>query len=74
MEWRTFIEQLMQLPVTVRTTKARCLYQIHPNPRHAALMADLVLAVADLNRRALRRDTQRLEFEFLAPTSSGSGP
>jgi hypothetical protein len=65
MEWRTFIEQLMALPVTVRSTVRRRLYQFHANSRHPALMADLAVAVAEVNRRGLRCDKQRLVFELL---------
>lgn len=65
MEWRTFIEQLVALPVTVRSTVRRRLYQIHANSRHPALMADLAVAVAEVNRRELRCDKQRLVFEVL---------
>ena len=33
MLWRTFIEQLVALPVTVRTTKHRRVYEIQANNR-----------------------------------------
>lgn len=72
MEWRTFIEQLVPLPVTVRSTSARCLYQFHANPRHPELMAMVTAAVAELNLRGLCRGKQRLAFEVLAGKARGS--
>ena len=71
MEWRTFIEQLVPLPVTVRSTKTQCTYQFHANPRNPELMAALDEAVAELSQRALRRGKQRLVFEIL-PDAGGS--
>ncbi len=71
MEWRTFIEQLVTLPVTMRTTANRCLYQFHPNPRNPDQMAALALAVVELNRRTLHRGKRRLEFELLLAAPRG---
>ena len=74
MEWRTFIEQLVLLPVTMRTNDVRCLYQIHTNPRNPALMISVAAAVAEINRRGLRRGKLRLEFEVLPGVIPGPGP
>jgi hypothetical protein len=65
MEWRTFITQLVPMPVTVRSSANRCVYQFHPNPRNPALMADVAVAVTAINLRGLRRGRQRLVFEVL---------
>jgi hypothetical protein len=65
MEWRTFVTQLVSMPVTVRSSATRCVYQFHPNPRNPALMADVAVAVAAINLRGLRRGRQRLVFEVL---------
>ena len=69
MEWPTVIEQRVALPVAVRTTSGRCLHQLHANPRNPALMADLALAVEELNRRQLHRGRQRQVFEILTKTT-----
>lgn len=71
MEWRTFIEQFLTLPVTMRTTADRCLDQFHPNPRNPDQMAALALAATELNRRALHRGKRRLEFELLPAATRG---
>jgi len=71
MEWRTFIEQLVPLPVTVRSTTQRCVYQFHANPRHPALMADVTAAVAVINLRRLRRGKQLLVFEVVPAAVHG---
>lgn len=71
MEWRTFITQLVPMPVTVRSSVDRCIYQFHANPRHPALMAEVATAVANINRRGLRRGKQTLAFEILTETARG---
>lgn len=71
MEWRTFIEQLVTLPVTMRSSKERCVYLLHDNPRHPDLMASLAVAVAEINRRKLRRGKQLLVFEILRMPARG---
>lgn len=71
MEWRTFIEQLVLLPVTMRSSKERCVYLFHDNPRHPELMAALAGAVAEINRRKLRRGKQLLVFEILPTPARG---
>jgi len=62
MEWATFIAELVPMPVTVRSSPERCLYQLHANPRNPTLMAALQTAVAEINHRGLRRGQQRLQF------------
>jgi hypothetical protein len=64
-EWRTFIESFVMLPVTVRRTKTRVRYELHANPRQPERTAQLVAACAEINRRALRRGERRLEFAVL---------
>ncbi len=71
MEWRTFIEQLVTLPVTMRSNKERCVYLLHDNPRHPELMASLAVAVAEINRRQLRRGKRLLVFEILRMPARG---
>jgi hypothetical protein len=65
MQWRTFIEQFVTLPVTVRTTKHRCLYEIHGNPRQPQRMAQLRAALDEMNRRHIKRGKQRLVFDLV---------
>jgi hypothetical protein len=70
MEWRTFIEQFVMLPVTVRSSRSRVVYQIHANPRQPDRMQQLAAALDEINRRRLRRDERRLVFELLVPPAS----
>ena len=72
MEWRTFIEQFVTLPVTVRTTRARRLYQIHANKRQPDNMQRLAEALMTLNARKLRRDNRLLVFELVGLPEPGS--
>jgi len=72
MEWRTFIEQFVTLPVTVRTTRARRLYQIHANNRQPDNMQRLAEALRVLNARKLRRDKRLLVFELVGLPGRGS--
>jgi len=71
-EWRTFIEHFVMLPVTVRTTNNRCLYQLHVNPRQPERMAQLAKALDEINRRRIRRDDRLLVFELVGVNESGS--
>ena len=64
-EWRTYIEELVALPVTVRTTKTTRLIQIHANPRQPARMKQLHAAMAEVNRRALQSGKNKLRFELV---------
>jgi len=70
MEWRTFIEQFVMLPVTVRTSSRRVLYQIHANPRKPKRMAQLAAALEEINRRRLHRGKQLLVYELVDPSGS----
>ena len=70
-EWRTFIEALVALPVTVRTTKTRRLFQIHANPRQPALMAQLAEALVEVNGRKIRQGKRLLVFELVEPGKRG---
>jgi hypothetical protein len=72
MEWRTFIEEFNLLPVTVRTSADRVLYQIHPNPRNPRQMGFLQGACEEINRRDIRRGKRLLHYEVLAPPERGS--
>ena len=72
MEWRTFIDQLVPMPVTVRSSARRLAFQIHPNARNPKLMAEVATAVAEINRRGLHRGQQLLTFEILP--AAGGGP
>jgi hypothetical protein len=72
MEWRTFIEQFVALPVTVRSTRRRRLFQLHANPRQPGHMAHLARAVAEINRRQIRRGGQLLVFELAGIPEAGS--
>ena len=72
MEWRTFIEHFAALPVTVRTTRHKVVFQIHANLRQRSRMAQLEAAVAEINRRRIRRGKQLLVFELDLPPPAGS--
>lgn len=65
MELRTFIEQILPLPVTIRSDLRTCVYEIQANPRQPKLMQEVQRAVAEVNRRGLKRDGQVLRFELL---------
>ncbi|MCP4654602.1 MAG: hypothetical protein GY856_04180 [bacterium] len=72
MEWRTFIDQLVALPVTVRTTRHIRRYQIHANPRQPTRMDELRAACAEVTRRRIPVDDRRLVFEVVDPPAGGS--
>lgn len=65
MEVRTFIEQFVNLPVTVRTTPTAVRYQIHANPRQPRRMTQLRAACDIINARGLARGERQLTFEVL---------
>ena len=67
MSWRTFIEQFVALPVTIRQNKARLVYVFHANRRQPERMAQLQVAIDELNRRKLQRGGQQLTFELKKP-------
>jgi len=72
MQWRTFIEQFVALPVTVRTREHCRVYQLHANLRQPEQMARLAAALAELNRRKICRDDERLVFELIGLPEPGS--
>ena len=72
MEWRTFIEQVVMLPVTMRTTKTRCVYEIQANARQPERMAQLRAACEEINRREIRRGKRLLVFEVIDSRGGGS--
>ena len=65
MEVRTFIEQFVHLPVTVRTTATAVRYQIHANPRQPQRTAQLRAACDTINDRGIVRAARKLTFEVL---------
>jgi hypothetical protein len=72
-EWRTFIEQLAALPVTVHPTKTRRRFQIHANPRQPEHQARLADALREVNARKMRRDGLLLVYELRGlPERTGS--
>ena len=72
MQWRTFIEQFVALPVTVRTRGHCRIFQIHANRRQPEQMARLAAALAEMNRRKISRHHQLLVFELLDLKAGGS--
>jgi len=60
------------LPVTVRTTKTRRLYQIHANPRQPENMQRLAAALQTVNARKIRHGTQLIVFEVIGLPEPGS--
>ena len=62
LEWRTFIEQLVHLPVTIRTTARRRTFELQANPRQPAAMQKLAAALTNINARNLTRDGRLLRF------------
>ena len=71
MEWRTFIEEFVPMPVTVHSNEVRCVYELHGNPRRPSTMVWLKAAVDELNRRRIKRGEQLLVFELRQETAAG---
>ncbi len=71
-EWRTYIEQFVMLPVTVRVTSTRCLYELHANPRQPKRMEKLAAALQEINKRKIRRDDRLLVFKLVDIPDRGS--
>lgn len=71
MQWRSYIEDFVALPVTVVTTATRQQFRITENPRQPERMAQLRKALAEINRRELSRGGKRLTFELIEPTRPG---
>lgn len=72
LEWRTFVEQFVNLPVTVRTTNKRRLYQIEPNPRQPENMVYLAQALREANARKIHSHGRLLVFELVGFDGPGS--
>ena len=62
MAWRTFIEQFVHLPVTVRNSATRREYVLAANPRQPERMEQLERALAEINRRQILLGHQLLVF------------
>ena len=66
-EFRTFIEYFVYLPVTIRTSSNEIRYQIEENPRNNNRTQQLQKACAEITRRQIVRDGRRLVFEVVRP-------
>jgi len=66
-EFRTFIEYFVYLPVTIRTSSTEICYQIEENPRNNTRTQQLQKACAEITRRQIVRDGRRLVFEVVRP-------
>lgn len=67
LQYRSFIEQLMSLPVTVETTPQTVRYRIDRNPRNPALVDVLEKACARVTDRRITRDGRLLILEMRDP-------
>ena len=74
MEWRTFIELFVYLPVTVKTSRTQITYEIEANPRDQMRIAQLRHACSEINRRKIKRKGKRLRFSVLEPGVPRPGP
>jgi hypothetical protein len=71
---RTFIEQFIMVPVTVRTTSNRIIYQFHANPRNRKRTSQLRDACKVINGKSLRRSGKPMVFEVIGrPVLEGGG-
>ena len=73
-QYRTFIEELNMLPVTVVTSPSQVTYRIHPNERQPARMDRLRKACDAINERDLHQAEKRLRFELLDKPALGRDP
>ena len=73
-DWRTCIEELVALPVTVRKTKTTRLIQINGNPRQPKRMKQLHAAMAGVNRQALQSRKHERRFELVDTPWLGPSP
>jgi hypothetical protein len=64
MELRTFIQQLVALPVTIRENELGIRYQIARNPRNPQLMRALDGACERINTRNIRQRGKLVSFEL----------
>lgn len=67
MEFRTFIEHFVNMPVTTITTRSRITYRIEGNPRNPERTEQARVACAEATRRKLRCDGRLLLFEVVDP-------
>jgi len=73
MEVRSFIENYLWLPVTVRETASAVVYQIEGNPRSPADIERLRAACAEATRRGIMAGGKRLRFELVVPGAAPDG-
>jgi hypothetical protein len=67
MEWRTFIELFVYLPVTVKSSSKQIVYQIQANMREPARIAQLQHACKEINRRKIYKKGKLLRFSVTEP-------
>lgn len=67
MQYRTFIEQLMALPVTVETSASTVRYRIDRNPRNPKLLEALEKACELVTERNIKRAGRRMILEMRDP-------
>ena len=65
MEARTFIESIVNLPVTIRTTETETIYEVQDNPRNPKLTSRLRVACAVVTRRKITVDGRTLRFRLV---------
>ena len=65
MEARTFIESLVNLPVTIRRTATEVVYEVADNPRNPKLTGRLRAACANVSRRKIKVDGRTLRFRVM---------
>ena len=70
---RTFIEQFVLIPVTVRTTAKQVTYQFHANLRNPTRTEQLRQACEVITAKCLRRSKKVLVFEVIG-LAKGAGP
>ncbi len=70
MEARSFLEDYLWLPVTVRKTSRSIIYSIEGNTRSPEKLKHLRSACEEATRRGIKLDGRRLRFEVIDP----SGP
>ena len=65
MQWRSLIEAFGALPVTVRTTRSRRVYEIEANPRAPQRMEQLAAALEAMNHRRIMVGKRRLVYRLV---------
>lgn len=66
-EFRTFVEHLMNAPTTMISTRSKIHYRIEISRRHPEMASRLRHACAEVTHRKLRRDGRLLVFEAVDP-------